>query len=79
VRRRQATPVDNLEAFEEERTRTRSSRNCDWPCVMEAACRTLATQRLKRSGMHWRHAGGHAILTLRSSWRRATASTGLGR
>ncbi len=33
---------------------------------MEAACKTLATQRLKRSGMRWRHAGGQAILTLRS-------------
>ena len=33
--------------------------------VVEAACKTLATQRLKRSGMRWRHAGGQAILTLR--------------
>ena len=34
--------------------------------VVEAACRTLVTQRLKRSGMRWRRAGGQAILTLRS-------------
>jgi hypothetical protein len=34
--------------------------------VMEAACKTLVTQRLKRSGMTWTHAGGQAILTLRS-------------
>jgi hypothetical protein len=34
--------------------------------VMEAACKTLVTQRLKRSGMAWIHPGGQAILTLRS-------------
>ena len=34
--------------------------------VMEASCKTLVTQRLKRSGMTWTHAGGQAILTLRS-------------
>lgn len=34
--------------------------------VTEAACKTLVTQRLKRSGMRWRHEGGQAILTLRS-------------
>ena len=34
--------------------------------VTEAACKTLATQRLKRSGMHWRHDGGQAILTFRA-------------
>ena len=34
--------------------------------VMEAACKTLVTQRLKRSGMVWTHEGGQAILTLRS-------------
>ena len=33
--------------------------------VVEAACKTLVTQRLKRSGMRWREAGGQAILTLR--------------
>jgi hypothetical protein len=34
--------------------------------VMEAACKTLVTQRLKRSGMAWTHDGGQSILTLRS-------------
>lgn len=34
--------------------------------VMEAACKTLVTQRLKRSGMAWTSVGGQAILTLRS-------------
>ena len=34
--------------------------------VVEAVCKTLVTQRLKRSGMRWRHAGGQAILTLRA-------------
>lgn len=34
--------------------------------VMEASCKTLVTQRLKRSGMAWTNLGGQAILTLRS-------------
>jgi hypothetical protein len=34
--------------------------------VVEAACKTLATERMKRSGMRWRHTGGQAILTLRA-------------
>ena len=34
--------------------------------VVEAACKTLVTQRMKRSGMRWRHDGGQAILTLRA-------------
>ena len=33
--------------------------------VVEAACKTLATQRLKRSGMSWRD-GKQAVLTIRS-------------
>jgi len=33
--------------------------------VVEAACKTLATQRLKRSGMSWRD-GKQALLTMRS-------------
>jgi hypothetical protein len=33
--------------------------------IGEAACKTLVTQRLKRSGMRWRMEGGQAILTLR--------------
>jgi len=34
--------------------------------VVEAACKTLVTQRMKRSGMAWGMAGGQGILTLRS-------------
>lgn len=34
--------------------------------VMEASCKTLVTQRMKRSGMAWAKEGGQAILTLRS-------------
>jgi hypothetical protein len=34
--------------------------------VVEAACKTLVTQRMKRSGMAWRPLGGQGILTLRS-------------
>jgi len=34
--------------------------------VVEAACKTLASERLKRSGMSWSHDGAQAILTLRS-------------
>lgn len=38
--------------------------------VVEAACKTLVTQRMKRSGMAWGQAGGQAILSLRS-WLRS--------
>ena len=34
--------------------------------VVEAACKTLVSQRLKRSGMRWRMAGGQAIVTFRA-------------
>jgi hypothetical protein len=34
--------------------------------IVEAACKTLASQRLKRSGMRWPQVGGQAILTLRA-------------
>ena len=33
--------------------------------VVEAACKTLATQRMKLSGMQWGDEGGQAILTVR--------------
>lgn len=33
--------------------------------VVEAACKTLVTQRLKLSGMRWSHHGAQAILTMR--------------
>lgn len=46
--------------------------------VVEAACKTLVTQRMKQSGMSWGQVGGQAILTLRSviqsnRWKRAWA------
>ena len=34
--------------------------------VVEAACKTLVTQRLKRSGMRWGIDGGQAVLTFRA-------------
>ena len=34
--------------------------------VVEAACKTLVSQRLKRTGMRWRTAGGQAILTFQA-------------
>ena len=34
--------------------------------INEAACKTLVTQRMKRSGMRWGLGGGQGILTLRS-------------
>lgn len=34
--------------------------------VIEATCKTLVTERMKRSGMAWTPQGGQAILTLRS-------------
>lgn len=34
--------------------------------VVEATCKTLVAQRLKRSGMRWSHEGGQAILLLRA-------------
>jgi len=58
-----------ITAFEAGREIAR--RKCTLICggmggVMEAACKTLVTQRLKCSGMAWTPAGGQAILTLRS-------------
>ncbi len=34
--------------------------------VVEACCKTLVTQRLKRSGMRWQTLGGQSILSFRS-------------
>ncbi len=34
--------------------------------VIEASCKTLVTQRMKRSGMAWKQPGGQGILTFRS-------------
>ena len=38
--------------------------------MTEAACKTVCTQRRKRSGMSWTLAGGQVILDLRVSWLR---------
>ena len=34
--------------------------------ITEAACKTVFTQRFKRSGMKWTKVGGHPILQLRT-------------
>lgn len=34
--------------------------------IVEAACKSLVSQRMKRSGMSWNQLGGQSILTLRS-------------
>ena len=53
--------------------------------VVEAANKTLVTQRMKRSGMRWRIAGGQAVLTFRAliksgrferAWKAIIAATG---
>jgi len=67
---RRRTLASELEYFRQHRARMRyaSARAQALPIgsgVVEAACKTLVTQRLKRSGMRWREAGGQAILTLR--------------
>ena len=36
--------------------------------ITEAACQTVFTQRLKRSGMAWTIVGGQVILDLRTIW-----------
>jgi hypothetical protein len=33
--------------------------------VIEAACKTLVTQRMKCAGMHWNINGGQGVLTAR--------------
>ena len=34
--------------------------------IVEAACKSLVGQRMKRSGMSWGHHGGQSILSLRA-------------
>ena len=51
------------------RMRYAQAKACHLPIgsgVVEAACKSLVSQRLKCSGMRWRHDGGQAILTLRA-------------
>ena len=69
--RRRKRIAEVLGYFRRNRHRMRyaQAKSCNLPIgsgVVEAACKTLATQRMKRSGMRWRHAGGQAILTLRA-------------
>ena len=60
-----------LEYFRNNRDRMKYAEHlsCNLPIgsgVIEATCKTLVTQRMKCSGMRWRHPGGQGILTLRS-------------
>jgi len=51
------------------RMRYRHLKDCKLPIgsgVVEAANKTLVTQRMKRSGMRWRIPGGQAVLTFRA-------------
>lgn len=52
-----------------ERMRYALQREKNYPIgsgVVEAACKSLVNQRMKRSGMSWQTAGGQSILTFRS-------------
>lgn len=70
-----------LTSFRNQRERMRYAayRQANLPIgsgVVAAACKTLVSSRLKRSGMRWGMAGGQAVLTLRSvrqseRWERA--------
>ncbi len=60
-----------LEYFRNNRQRMRYAENLanNLPIgsgVVEAACKTLVTQRMKCSGMRWRNPGGQGVLTIRS-------------
>jgi hypothetical protein len=59
-----------LKYFRKHRARMRYKEHADQGLpigsgVVEAACKTLAAQRMKLSGMRWGQDGGQAILTLR--------------
>jgi hypothetical protein len=65
------TITTQIKYFEKRRARMRYKRLLDQNLpvgsgVVEAACKTLAAERMKRSGMSWGDEGGQAILTLRS-------------
>lgn len=65
------TITTQIKYFEKRRERMRYKRLLDRNLpvgsgIVEAACKTLAAERMKRSGMSWRDEGGQAILTLRS-------------
>ena len=68
---RRAKLKTELEYFRNNRARMRYAEHLSHNLpigsgVIEAACKTLVTQRTKCSGMRWRHPGGQGILTLRS-------------
>jgi hypothetical protein len=65
-----------LKYFRKHRARMRYKEHADQGLpigsgVVEAACKTLAAQRMKLSGMRWGQDGGQAILTLRG-WSQST-------
>jgi hypothetical protein len=67
---RRKTIEKELKYFRKHRARMRYKEHADQGLpigsgVVEAACKTLAAQRMKLSGMLWGQAGGQAILTLR--------------
>jgi hypothetical protein len=69
ARRRALTKKLRYFRFRKDQMRYAESRNSNLPIgsgVVEAACKTLVTQRMKRSGMRWAQEGGQAVLTLRS-------------
>lgn len=69
VKKKTITGVINYIQKRKERLRYKRLLDRNLPIgsgVVEAACKTLATERMKRSGMSWRGEGGQAILTLRS-------------
>lgn len=51
------------------RMRYAEAKNNNYPIgsgIVEASCKTLVGQRLKRAGMSWQHNGGQGVLTFRS-------------
>jgi hypothetical protein len=64
---------DYNRAYEYLRQRTKHMQYCEYrrrhlpigSGVTEAACKTVFTQRLKLSGMRWKHEGARTVLTLR--------------
>lgn len=68
-KRKTITGVINYLSKRKERLRYKHLLDRNLPVgsgVVEAACKTLATERMKRSGMSWLEEGGQALLTLRS-------------
>jgi hypothetical protein len=56
-------------ANNQHRMKYAEAKNNNYPIgsgIVEASCKTLVGQRLKRAGMSWQHNGGQGILTFRS-------------